>query len=117
MKMYPRHTRTATADRRPLHLSLATSTATRHTRVDREKSPSARSSSELDSAREEAAKWNARCALLLVVSTLRQEYGMADDGIRFFLDVLDSAFGWSEKWGAEWMNEARRRAYSAASAR
>ncbi|WP_310569325.1 hypothetical protein [Gemmatimonas sp.] len=49
--------------------------------------------------------------LVLVIVTLRKQHGTGKDGIRLFINVLDAAFGWSDRLGANWMNAARRRAY------
>lgn len=63
-----------------------------------------------DSASFRLAQTDVQHVLNRVVFTLRNTYGTGDDGVYFVLSVLDSTFGWSGRFGAEWMAAARKHA-------
>lgn len=107
--MYPRRKRTATADRRPSYLTLvrAAGAAKSPPSSDRIAKGNA-NTKETDAVNFQLAKTDVQHVLDRVVFTLRHKYGTGDDGVYFVLSVLDTTFGWSGRFGAEWMASARQ---------
>ena len=114
--MYQRDTRAATAVRRPSYLKLVSSTSAPRMYSRGQQIPGMRPTGAPDSDRVALEKLHVQRLFVLVVSTLRHEYNAGEDSVRFFLTVLDSAFGWSARFGGNWVYAARRYADEAAGA-